>query len=85
MRDFTLTKKHLGWILLLGGIFGFFAVFSIDVITIIRGPNPLFSAETLAYLRSPLGIGPAQRLALAGCVGVALVGVSLIPLGDRPA
>lgn len=31
------------------------------------------------------GIGPAQRLALAGAGLVVLVGISLIPLGDRPA
>ncbi|MFN2105671.1 MAG: hypothetical protein ACK2U5_05825 [Candidatus Promineifilaceae bacterium] len=31
------------------------------------------------------GIGPAQRLALLGAGLVALVGASLLPLGDRPA
>lgn len=31
------------------------------------------------------GIGPAQRLALTGAAVLTLVGVSLIPLGDRPA
>ncbi len=31
------------------------------------------------------GIGPAQRLALLAAGGVLLVGLSLIPLGDRPA
>jgi hypothetical protein len=30
-------------------------------------------------------IGPSQRLAIAGGVLIALVGVTLIPLGDRPA
>jgi hypothetical protein len=31
------------------------------------------------------GIGPTQRLAMAGAALVALLGASLIPLGDRPA
>ena len=31
------------------------------------------------------GVGPAQRMALLGAVLLALVGVSLLPLGDRPA
>ncbi len=31
------------------------------------------------------GLGPAQRMALVGGVLVALLGLSLIPLGDRPA
>lgn len=31
------------------------------------------------------GIGPAQRLALGAAVLLALVGASLLPLGDRPA
>jgi len=31
------------------------------------------------------GIGPAQRLALMGAGLVILVGLSLLPMGDRPA
>lgn len=31
------------------------------------------------------GIGPAQRAALLGAALLALVGASLLPLGDRPA
>jgi hypothetical protein len=31
------------------------------------------------------GIGPTQRLAILGAVAVILLGVSLLPLGDRPA
>ncbi len=31
------------------------------------------------------GVGPAQRLALLGAAVLALVGASLLPLGDRPA
>ena len=31
------------------------------------------------------GIGPLQRLALIGAGAIVLVGISLIPLGNRPA
>ncbi len=31
------------------------------------------------------GLGPAQRMALLAGLGVCLVGLSLIPLGDKPA
>jgi hypothetical protein len=31
------------------------------------------------------GIGPLQRLALLGALAIFLVGISLVPLGDRPA
>jgi len=31
------------------------------------------------------GVGPTQRLALLGALLLALVGASLLPLGDRPA
>ena len=31
------------------------------------------------------GIGPAQRLALIGAVLVGFIGITLLPLGDRPA
>ncbi len=40
----------------------------------------------LNAIRGKMGnIGPSQQLALAGCVGLALLGLTLIPLGDRPA
>jgi len=40
----------------------------------------------LDALRGTLGdFGPAQLLALTGNLGVCLVGLSLLPLGDRPA
>ena len=32
-----------------------------------------------------VGIGPMQRLALAGAGALVILGVTLIPLGDRPA
>lgn len=40
----------------------------------------------LDALRGSFGdFGPAQLLALGGCLGICLIGVSLLPLGDRPA
>lgn len=86
-ETFTLTKAHLGWLLLIGGVLAFVGVFGIDVLNIIRqfGVGGLFSAAAVDYMRSPMGIGPAQRLALSICVGIILVGASLIPLGNKPA
>jgi hypothetical protein len=31
------------------------------------------------------GLGPAQQLALAGALGLIAFGLTLVPLGDRPA
>jgi hypothetical protein len=31
------------------------------------------------------GLGPAQQQAMLACVVTSLIGLSLIPLGDRPA
>ena len=66
---FILSKHHLGLLLLFGGILGFVAILSIDVLDVGREG----------------GIGPAQRIALGGCVLMALVGLTVIPLGDQPA
>lgn len=55
--------------MLLGGIVAFAAILAIDVIDAGREG----------------GIGPAQQIALGGCVFVALVGLTLIPLGKSPA
>jgi hypothetical protein len=66
-NQFTLTKRHVGLLLLLGGIIGFVAILAIDILDVGREG----------------GIGPAQRIALGGCVLMALVGLTLIPLGDQ--
>ncbi len=86
-EDFTLTKQHLGWLLLALGGAGFVAVLAVDFIAIARagGVGSIFTAATIEHLRSPLGIGPAQRLALMACVALAAVGGTLLPLGNRPA
>ncbi|NWG17396.1 MAG: hypothetical protein HXY41_12240 [Chloroflexi bacterium] len=68
-NDFTLTKRHLGLILLVGGGLGFAAILGIDILDAGREG----------------GIGPAQQIALGLCLLSALVGLSLFPLGDKPA
>jgi hypothetical protein len=66
-NHFTLTKRHLGLLLLVGGVAAFAAILSIDVFDVGREG----------------GIGPAQSIALAGCVLVALVSLTLIPIRDQ--
>jgi hypothetical protein len=66
--EFTLTKRHLGVLLLAGGVM-------------------LLAAAVLAeFVRSgPGGIGTVQQLSLLiGALSV-LAGITLLPLGDRPA
>jgi hypothetical protein len=64
---FTLTKRTLGLLLLIGGIAAFAAILSVDVFDVGREG----------------GIGPAQRIALGGAVLIALVGLTLIPIRDQ--
>jgi hypothetical protein len=66
---FTLSKRHVGLLMLIGGVLGFIAILAIDILDVGREG----------------GIGPAQRIALGGCVLIALVGLTLIPLGNQPA
>lgn len=68
-EDYTFSKRHLGILMTAIGILGFLAIIAIDVLDVGREG----------------GIGPAQRLALLAMIGIALVGLSLIPLGDDPA
>ncbi len=68
-NDFTLSKKHLGWLLLLAGVVGFIGILSVDILDVGREG----------------GIGPAQQMALVVSALTALVGFTLIPLGDAPA
>ncbi len=67
--DYALTKRHLGLLLVVIGVAGFVGILGIDVLDVGREG----------------GIGPAQQLALAGCAALALLGLTLIPLGDTPA
>lgn len=68
-RNMPLTKRQLGLFFILAGGLGFAAVFGIDIVDVGREG----------------GIGPAQQIALVGCLLLALVGVTLLPLGETPA
>lgn len=63
------TKKQLGYLLVAAGIMGTVAIFAVDVV----GAGDF------------QGIGPAQRLALLAAGVVIVVGLTLLPLGDKPA
>jgi hypothetical protein len=65
----VVTKRQLGIILLVAGLISLAAVLGIDVLSAGRFQ----------------GIGPIQRLALVPGGLSALVGLTLLPLGDRPA
>lgn len=66
---FTISKRLLGLILLIGGAGGFALLLVLDRIT----------GATEG------GVGPAQQIAMVLCVVAALIGLSLIPLGRKPA
>jgi hypothetical protein len=68
-EKFTLTKRLLGLLMLVAGVGGFIAVLAVDLL------NPAREG----------GIGPAQRFALGACALIAVIGLTLIPLGDHPA
>jgi hypothetical protein len=68
-RDFTFSKRLLGLLMLIGGMGAFFGILAIDLIDVGREG----------------GIGPAQQIALAAALIMSGVGLTLIPLGDRPA
>ena len=67
--DFTFTKRQLGLLLFIGGTLAFAGIFGIDLLDAGRQG----------------GIGPTQRIALVVTALMALVGLTLIPLGDKPA
>ncbi len=68
-NHFTLTKRHLGLLLTVGGTLAFVGIIAIDLLDVGREG----------------GIGPAQQLALIVSAALAILGCSLIPLGDAPA
>lgn len=67
LSDAPLTKRQLGALIVAGGVIAALAVLLVDV----------FRAGAF------VGLGPAQLLALGGCALVILLGLSLLPLGDR--
>ncbi|MDX1617109.1 MAG: hypothetical protein R3300_22580 [Candidatus Promineifilaceae bacterium] len=64
-----ITKRQLGIILIAAAMVGSVAIIAVDWLNAGQ-----FS-----------GIGPFQRLALGGAGVVFLIGLTLLPLGDRPA
>ncbi|NLF67097.1 MAG: hypothetical protein GX579_21115 [Chloroflexi bacterium] len=64
-----LTKRQLGLLLVAMGV----------------GAAGLLLAVDLLGAGRSAGIGPAQRMALGGAALLVLVGLTLLPLGDRPA
>lgn len=65
----TVSKRQLGIALALTGTIGFGAILAIDIVDVGR----------------PGGIGPMQSLALVIMAATAIVGLTLMPLGDAPA
>lgn len=68
-NDFTFSKRLLGILLLIIGVGSFVTILMIDVLDVGRDG----------------GIGPSQRIALGATAALALLGLSLIPLGSDPA
>ena len=68
-RDSPITKRQLGIVLAALGLVGFLAILAVDIIDAGRQG----------------GIGPAQRLALAAMVALAIIGLTLTRRGDAPA
>ncbi len=69
MWERPLSKRRLGLLLVLAGGAGFVGVLAVD----------LLDAGRVG------GVGPTQSLALGVMSLIVLVGLSLLPLGDRPA
>lgn len=67
--SFTISKRLLGWLLFLGGLLGTLGLLVLDTL---RGTENG-------------GMGPAQRIAIALMIVLAVVGLTLIPLGKRGA
>ncbi len=78
--DFHLTKRDVGWLMLLAGLAGVIGLLALDpVADLLHG----YGLDILPPDRQA-GFGPTQRLALlVGAVLVA-VGLTLIPLGRVP-
>jgi hypothetical protein len=68
-NTYTFSKRALGVLFLLIGVSGFVAILMIDVLDVGREG----------------GIGPSQRIALGAMAALVLLGLSLIPLGSKPA
>lgn len=68
-NTFTFTKRHVGWLLVIGDVAGFLGIMALNFLR----HKPVSE------------IGPAQQLVFALFAVGFLIGLSLIPLGDTPA
>lgn len=64
-----MTKRQLGLLFMAIGVTAVAAIFGVDLIGTGRFQ----------------GVGPAQRAALVAAALLILLGITLLPLGDRPA
>ena len=64
-----MTKRQLGFLFIGIGAAAVLALLGVDVLGAGRFQ----------------GVGPVQRAALAGAAALIVIGVTLLPLGDRPA
>ncbi len=78
-EDFSLTKQHLGVILLVAGVLGLLFLLGIDPLTAVLHR---LGSDLLPPDRQT-GIGPAQMLAIIAAVLVTIMGATLIPLGKE--
>jgi hypothetical protein len=67
--DPPLSKRQLGWLMAAGGSLLAIAALGADLVGAGRYN----------------GLGPVQRTALATAIAIVLFGLSLVPLGHRPA
>ncbi len=67
--DFTFSKRQIGWLMVTGGVLVFAGIIALNILR----QKPITE------------IGPAQQLVFALCAMIALIGATLIPLGDSPA
>jgi hypothetical protein len=66
--EFTLTKRHLGVLLVLAGIAALVMVFGVEIVR--SGPSRFGTLQKIGVLLSAASV---------------VVGLTLWPLGDRPA
>lgn len=57
----------------------------LGIATLLVGVAGFVGVLVLDVLRGQSDFGPTQQLALAGCAGLSVLGLTLLPLGDRPA
>lgn len=68
--NFTLTKRHLGILVIFFGALALISVFLFDAIGL-SDPEG--------------GFGPSQKAGVALSIFTILIGITLLPLGDNPA